>query len=75
MNGPLPSRPLPTGVPSPCINVCQMDAASGLCLGCLRTLDEIACWGTLDDADKLAVWDELDRRRAARAGGPAGAPR
>ncbi|HUD31901.1 MAG TPA: DUF1289 domain-containing protein, partial [Variovorax sp.] len=26
-------------VPSPCISVCRIDAASGLCTGCLRTLD------------------------------------
>ena len=29
-------------VQSPCINICKMDAANGLCTGCWRTLDEIA---------------------------------
>ena len=52
------------GVASPCINVCRMDAASGLCEGCLRTLDEIAAWGTMDDDDKRAVWQRLEQRRA-----------
>ncbi len=52
------------GVASPCINVCRMDAASGLCEGCLRTLDEIAAWGTMDDDDKRAVWQRLQQRRA-----------
>jgi predicted Fe-S protein YdhL (DUF1289 family) len=52
-----------TGVPSPCINVCRMDAASGLCEGCLRTIDEIAAWGTLDDDHKRAVWQRLEQRR------------
>jgi predicted Fe-S protein YdhL (DUF1289 family) len=51
------------GVPSPCIDVCRIDARSGWCEGCGRTLDEIAAWGGLDDAQKLAVWDALDRRR------------
>jgi predicted Fe-S protein YdhL (DUF1289 family) len=51
------------GVASPCINVCRMDAASGLCEGCLRTLDEIAAWGTMDDDDKRAVWQRLVQRR------------
>ena len=51
-------------VPSPCINVCRMDEASGLCSGCLRSLDEIAAWSTLDDAAKRAVWLELPARRA-----------
>lgn len=50
-------------VPSPCVNVCQMDAATGWCQGCLRTLDEIACWSSLRDADKRAVLAELPRRR------------
>jgi predicted Fe-S protein YdhL (DUF1289 family) len=52
-------------VASPCINVCRMDATSGLCEGCLRTLDEIAAWGTMDDDDKRAVWQRLEQRRLA----------
>ena len=54
----------PTGVASPCMDVCAMDAASGWCSGCLRTLDEIALWSQLDDDDKRAVWALLDARRA-----------
>ena len=53
----------PASVPSPCINVCRMDAASGLCEGCLRTIDEIAAWGTMDDDGKRAVWQRLEQRR------------
>ena len=55
----------PGGVPSPCINVCRMDSASGLCQGCLRTIDEIAAWGTMDDDGKRAVWQRLEQRRMA----------
>ena len=50
-------------VPSPCVNICRMDEASGLCVGCLRTLDEIARWSVLADADKHAVWAALAQRR------------
>jgi uncharacterized protein len=50
-------------VPSPCTSVCRIDAASGWCEGCLRTLDEVAAWSVLDDAAKRAVWLELGRRR------------
>lgn len=57
----------PAAVPSPCISVCRMDAATGWCEGCLRTIDEIAAWSLLDDVEKLAVWDELDARREALA--------
>ena len=55
-------------VQSPCISVCRMDAASGWCLGCLRTLDEIALWSTLDDPAKRLVWAQLRQRRSTDTG-------
>ncbi|WP_354004901.1 DUF1289 domain-containing protein [Ramlibacter albus] len=55
-------------VPSPCMSVCRMDAVSGFCEGCFRTLDEIAAWSRLDDADKRATWQLIAQRIAgARA--------
>ena len=51
-------------VPSPCINVCRMNPATGLCEGCLRTINEIASWSSFDDAAKRAVWDEIEKRHA-----------
>ena len=51
-------------VPSPCINICRMDATSGWCSGCLRTIDEIAAWSTMPDDGKQAVWSQLPLRRA-----------
>ena len=55
-------------VPSPCISVCVMDAADGLCTGCFRTLDEIAAWSILDDRAKRKVLAALpSRRRSASA--------
>ena len=51
-------------VPSPCINVCAMDPASGYCSGCLRTLDEIAGWGAFTPDEKRAVLSRLPPRRA-----------
>jgi predicted Fe-S protein YdhL (DUF1289 family) len=44
-------------VVSPCINVCRMDASTGWCEGCLRTIGEIAGWSSFDDDTKRAVWD------------------
>ena len=49
-------------VPSPCIGVCRMHA-SGLCEGCLRTIDEIVVWGSLDDSARAAVMRLLPARR------------
>ena len=48
---------------SPCIKVCQMDPARGLCLGCARTLDEIARWGSMNEAERERVMAELPRRK------------
>ncbi len=52
-------------VASPCTSVCRMDARTGWCEGCLRTLDEIAAWSKLEDADKRAVWQLLEARRTS----------
>lgn len=49
-------------VPSPCVSVCRMDAASGWCEGCLRTLEEIAAWSALDDDARRAVWRLIEQR-------------
>ena len=54
----------PPLVRSPCTSVCRIDARTGLCEGCLRTLDEIVSWSLIDDADKRAVWRLLRQRRA-----------
>ena len=54
-----------TPVASPCTSVCRMDARTGWCEGCLRTLDEIAGWSTFDDAVKRRVWQLLHERRAS----------
>lgn len=50
-------------VPSPCISICRMDAHSGLCEGCQRSIDEIVQWGTASDEWKRAVWSKIRRRR------------
>lgn len=53
-----------TPVPSPCINLCQIAPDTGLCKGCLRTIDEIVAWGSAGDDFKRAVWTEIRRREA-----------
>jgi uncharacterized protein len=54
-----------TSVPSPCISVCKMDSKQGLCVGCGRTLDEIARWGGMSESEKRGVWQAIDGRRVA----------
>lgn len=58
----------PGPAPSPCINICRMDAKTGFCEGCLRTIDEIARWSSAGEDVKRAVWVEIARRRDALFG-------
>jgi predicted Fe-S protein YdhL (DUF1289 family) len=51
-------------IASPCISVCRIDPDSGLCVGCLRTIDEIAGWIDLDDAARARVIAALPARRS-----------
>lgn len=50
-------------IETPCIKVCAIDPASGLCLGCARTLDEIVRWSTMSDAERRQIMRELPARR------------
>jgi prolyl-tRNA editing enzyme YbaK/EbsC (Cys-tRNA(Pro) deacylase)/predicted Fe-S protein YdhL (DUF1289 family) len=47
---------------SPCVSVCRMDEAAGLCLGCLRSIDEIIAWSKVDDAGRMAMWRNIEVR-------------
>ena len=55
----------PTPPLSPCIQVCVMDADGCYCMGCKRTLEEIAGWWSMCDDQKRTVLAAL-RLRAAR---------
>jgi predicted Fe-S protein YdhL (DUF1289 family) len=55
--------PIPRPIATPCIKVCVVDGASGLCLGCFRTLPEIARWGALEPAAREDIMRELPARR------------
>jgi hypothetical protein len=39
-----------------------MDDEDRYCLGCHRTLDEIALWSSLDAEEKETVWQLLEGR-------------
>jgi len=48
---------------SPCIQICKLDNQTGLCVGCLRTMNEIAAWGRIDDAKKREIYKKIDHRK------------
>lgn len=47
-----------------------MNDTTGLCEGCLRTIDEIAAWSVLDDAQRRDVLEAIESRRAVAAERP-----
>ena len=49
-------------IESPCVKICTLDARSGLCLGCGRTIDEIARWTAMTAAERTRVMSELPAR-------------
>ena len=64
------SAPPPEPVRSPCTGLCRLDAATGWCLGCGRSGDEIALWPAASEAEARAILaalpPRLKRLRAAR---------
>ena len=47
---------------TPCVNICLLDSETGLCVGCGRTLAEIAGWAGMSDAERRAVMAALPMR-------------
>ena len=73
--------PMPAGaISTPCVKTCVVDPVSGFCVGCGRTVDEIAAWPAMSEDARLAAMAGLEgrlvamRSRAAR-GRRAGAGR
>ncbi|MCB1528890.1 MAG: DUF1289 domain-containing protein [Hyphomicrobiaceae bacterium] len=55
---------------SPCVNICTVDPQSGLCVGCGRTLEEIANWSSLTQSEQERIMLALAQRMAAAGLGP-----
>lgn len=55
-------------IDSPCVKVCVIHPATGLCLGCSRTLDEIAGWSRLTPERRRSIMAELPARQPAPGG-------
>ena len=65
----------PNPVRSPCVKVCEMDEAIGLCRGCFRTRDERDWWIAYTDEQQREVLRRCEQRREAiRQGGSELAP-
>lgn len=62
-----PRREFDTTIPSPCIQVCQIDNETGCCIGCFRSIDEVREWPIMTAEDKLKALDRIAERKAKRA--------
>jgi predicted Fe-S protein YdhL (DUF1289 family) len=59
-----PVEGAPAPVVTPCVKVCIVDGESGLCLGCYRTLGEVARWSSLSETQRSDVMADLPGRRS-----------
>jgi predicted Fe-S protein YdhL (DUF1289 family) len=48
---------------SPCISVCRLDPTTQICVGCGRTIAEIAAWPNLGEAERAAIVRRLEASR------------
>lgn len=60
-------------IESPCNRVCVMHPRLGLCIGCGRSLDEIARWSDFAAAERARIMAQLPPRLAGLAHAEAGA--
>jgi predicted Fe-S protein YdhL (DUF1289 family) len=63
MTEPAPQPRAARRVMSPCKSICIMDARSNLCIGCKRTIDEIARWPMMNDDERRKIVDSLKGRK------------
>ncbi len=47
---------------TPCIHVCSIDPATGFCMGCGRTIEEIGAWMSYSDAERTRLMALLSAR-------------
>ena len=50
-------------IASPCIRICTLDEGGELCLGCLRTIEEIGLWSQMADTARSQVLELVAVRR------------
>ncbi|MCU0912838.1 MAG: DUF1289 domain-containing protein [Rhodobacteraceae bacterium] len=49
-------------IDSPCVKVCVVHPDARLCVGCLRTMDEIAAWSRMTAETRRAIMADLPSR-------------
>ncbi len=50
-------------VKSPCVKLCVVHPDERICVGCLRSIDEIAGWSRMTPQERAAIMAELPDRQ------------
>jgi uncharacterized protein len=48
---------------TPCVNICLLDEEASVCVGCGRTLDEIARWASMSEGERRVIMAALPARQ------------
>ncbi|MEP3278490.1 MAG: DUF1289 domain-containing protein [Stappiaceae bacterium] len=48
---------------SPCVNICKIDRVTNTCIGCSRSLSEIADWQTMSDKRRAEIMARIGHRK------------
>ena len=64
---PRPTRQFDTSIPSPCIQVCQIDDDTGCCIGCYRSIDEVREWPIMTAEEKQGTLARIAKRKAEQS--------
>lgn len=49
-------------VDSPCVKLCTIHPSERICIGCMRTIEEIAAWSRMEPETRRAIMAELPAR-------------
>jgi predicted Fe-S protein YdhL (DUF1289 family) len=59
---------MPRKIESPCVDICTLDHANNICIGCLRSIDEIVAWASYTDEQRRQIMTDLPGRKERRVG-------
>ncbi|WP_147125439.1 DUF1289 domain-containing protein [Shimia ponticola] len=49
-------------IESPCIKLCSIHPEERICIGCLRSMDEIGSWSKMTPEERMRIMAELPQR-------------
>ena len=50
-------------IESPCVKVCVVHPEARICVGCLRSIEEIGGWGRMSAEQRSAIMEQLPARQ------------